>query len=111
MKMNATNENINIENSGLIQGRGQAAFDGGRVASNGSSGVRFFNGSGEAEATVTGSVVNSGTITAEVDVGFLGGYSTWRVRRFLQRKPDFDPPWFWIDFLRNSTLFKGFDLE
>ena len=70
----AVNENINIVNRGAIQGRGQAEFaDGARVASNGSSGVRFFNGSGEAEATVTGSIVNSGTITAEVDVGFLGG--------------------------------------
>ena len=69
----ATNENIVIENSGTIQGRGQAEFDGGRLASNGSSGLRFFNGSGEAEATVTGRVVNSGTISAEVDVGFLGG--------------------------------------
>ena len=70
----ATNENINIVNRGTIQGRGQAEFaDGARVASNGSSGVRFFNGSGEAEATVTGSIVNSGRITAEVDVGFLGG--------------------------------------
>ena len=69
----AVNEDISIENSGVIQGRGQAAFDGGRLASNGSSGVRFFNGSGEAEATVTGSVVNRGVITAEVDVGFLGG--------------------------------------
>ena len=69
----AVNEDITIENSGLIQGRGQAAFDGGRLASNGSSGVRFFNGSGEPEATVTGSVENRGIITAEVDVGFLGG--------------------------------------
>ena len=70
----ATNENIEILNRGLIQGRGQADFaEGERNASNGSSGVRFFNGSGEAEATVTGSITNRGTITAEVDVGFLGG--------------------------------------
>ena len=70
----ATNENIEILNRGLIQGRGQADFaEGERNASNGSSGVRFFNGSGEAEATVTGSLTNRGTITAEVDVGFLGG--------------------------------------
>ena len=70
----ALNENIVVHNSGEIQGRGQAAFENGaRVASNGSSGVRFFNGSGEPEATVSGSVTNSGTITTEVDVGFLGG--------------------------------------
>ena len=47
--------------------------DGARVAANGSSGLRFFNGSGQPEATVTGSVINNGTITAEVTVGFLGG--------------------------------------
>ncbi|MDV3350047.1 calcium-binding protein, partial [Leptothoe sp. LEGE 181152] len=66
----------NIVNSGLLQGRGDGPdvfANGGRVASNGSSGLRFFNGSGEAEATVTGSVVNRGTITSEVNVGFLGG--------------------------------------
>ncbi|MEM9006678.1 MAG: calcium-binding protein [Cyanobacteria bacterium P01_F01_bin.86] len=71
-----SSENINIVNSGLIQGRGDGPdvfADGGRVASNGSSGVRFFNGSGTPEATLTGSIVNNGTITAEVNVGFLGG--------------------------------------
>ncbi|MCG8546630.1 MAG: calcium-binding protein, partial [Alphaproteobacteria bacterium] len=69
----ATNEDIDIRNSGSILGRGQAEFEGGRLTPNGSSGVRFFNGSGQPEATVTGSVVNAGTISAEVDVGFLGG--------------------------------------
>ena len=71
----ALNEEIEIINAGLIQGRGQAGFEPGvgRTASNGSSGVRFFNGSGEEEATVTGSLVNQGTITTEVNVGFLGG--------------------------------------
>lgn len=49
--------------------------------------------------------------TVAADVGFLGGYSAYRVRRVIQRKPDNDPPWFWIDFLRNSTLVKGFDRE
>ena len=70
----ATNENIDIVNQGDIQGRGQAEFaEGVRVASNGSSGVRFFNGSGEPEATVTGSIENYGSISTEVNVGFLGG--------------------------------------
>ena len=71
----ASSENIDIVNSGLLQGRGDGpdVFAGGRVASNGSSGLRFFNGAGESGATVTGSVVNQGTITAEVNVGFLGG--------------------------------------
>jgi len=68
----ALNDNINLINRGAIAGRGQAEFDGGRLTPNGSSGVRFFNGSGEPEATVTGSVINSGSITAEVDAGFLG---------------------------------------
>ncbi|MDJ0680036.1 MAG: hypothetical protein QNJ18_09275 [Xenococcaceae cyanobacterium MO_167.B52] len=65
------NEDIDIINRGLIFGRGQAAFDGGRLAGNGSSGVRFFNVSGETE--VSGSIRNFGLITTEVDVGFLGG--------------------------------------
>jgi len=69
----SVNENINITNRGFIFGRGQADFDGGRLTANGSSGLRFFNGSGEAEATVTGSIRNSGLISTEVNVGFLGG--------------------------------------
>ncbi|NEP13155.1 MAG: calcium-binding protein [Symploca sp. SIO2C1] len=68
----ALNDNLNLINRGTIAGRGQAEFAGGRLTGNGSSGVRFFNGSGEPEATVTGSFINSGSITAEVDVGFLG---------------------------------------
>ncbi|MEM1254878.1 MAG: calcium-binding protein [Cyanobacteria bacterium P01_H01_bin.21] len=70
------NENINITNNGLLQGRGDGPdvfANGGRVTANGSSGLRFFNGSGQPEATVSGSVVNRGTITSEVNVGFLGG--------------------------------------
>lgn len=70
------NEDIDIINNGLIQGRGDGAAvfaDGSRVAANGSSGLRFFNGANAPEATVTGSVINNGTIAAEVSVGFLGG--------------------------------------
>ncbi|MFK8184370.1 MAG: CHRD domain-containing protein [Phormidesmis sp.] len=72
----ASNENINIINTGLLQGRGDGpdVFENGsRVAANGSSGLRFFNGSGETEAGISGSVSNQGTITSEVNVGFLGG--------------------------------------
>ena len=69
----AINENIDITNRGVIFGRGQADFDGGRSTANGSSGLRFFNGSGETEAIVTGSIRNSGLISAEVNQGFLGG--------------------------------------
>ncbi len=42
------------------------------------------------------------------DLAFLLGYTTFRIRRILQRKPDLDPPYFWLDFLRNSTLRRGF---
>ena len=69
-------EEIDIVNRGLLQGRGdgpEVFAEGARVTANGSSGLRFFNGSGQPEATVTGSVTNRGTIAAEVNVGFLGG--------------------------------------
>ncbi|ABW30032.1 beta strand repeat-containing protein [Acaryochloris marina] len=70
-----SNDNIRIDNDGLLQGRGDGpeVFNGGRVTGNGSSGLRFFNGSGQPQATISGSVSNSGTITSEVNVGFLGG--------------------------------------
>ncbi|MFK8183191.1 MAG: hypothetical protein AB8B99_07435 [Phormidesmis sp.] len=72
----ASTSNINIDNRGLLQGRGDgdAVFAGGaRVGGNGSSGLRFFNGSEELEAALSGTIRNSGTITSEVNVGFLGG--------------------------------------
>ena len=54
---------------------------------------------------------NHGKIYAlATDLAFIGAYSTWRVRRFLQRKPDTDPPHFLVDFFRNSTLVRGFEL-
>lgn len=71
-----SNEDINIQNSGVLQGRGdgpEVFADGVRVAANGSSGLRFFNGSGEDEATISGTINNRGRITSEVNVGFLGG--------------------------------------
>jgi len=71
-----TSERINIVNNGLFQGRGdgpEVFANGARVAANGSSGLRFFNGSGQPETSVSGSVINNGTITAGVNVGFLGG--------------------------------------
>ena len=71
-----SNDNINIDNRGLLQGRGdgpEVFADGARVAANGSSGLRFFNGSDQLEASISGSIRNSGTITSEVNVGFLGG--------------------------------------
>ncbi|MEO1601020.1 MAG: spondin domain-containing protein [Pseudomonadota bacterium] len=69
----AVNEGFSLDNSGTILARGTAEFDGGRVGGNGSSGVRFFNGSGEEDATIEGTITNSGSITAEATAGFLGG--------------------------------------
>ncbi len=71
----ARSNNIVIDNAGLISGRGDGpdVFAAGRVAANGSSGVRYFNGSGAPEAILQGRLTNSGTITSEVNVGFLGG--------------------------------------
>ena len=71
----ALSEDIEINNFGRISGRGEPEFGPeGRLTANGSSGVRFFNGSGEAEATVTGVVNNLGLIESEANVGFLGGF-------------------------------------
>ena len=71
----ALTQNINIVNDGSILGRGQAEFspEEGRLTANGSSGVRFFNGSDAPVATLTGSLTNNNLISAEVNVGFLGG--------------------------------------
>jgi len=40
------------------------------------------------------------------DLAFGLGYSLFRARRFLQRKPDLDPPHHLADFWRNSVLFR-----
>src|SRR5262249_50471938 len=45
-------------------------------------------------------------IAADLAFGF--GYSCWRVRRRLQRKPDTDPPHMLADFWRHSALVTGF---
>jgi GT2 family glycosyltransferase len=46
--------------------------------------------------------------TAAADAAFILGYSTWRVRRWIQRKPDSDPPHMLYDSIRNSVFFTGF---
>lgn len=57
-------------------------------------------------------VKNRGKVHAMLaDLAFLVGYTTFRVRRVIQRKPDEEPPRFWVDFLRNSTLLRGFDIQ
>jgi len=44
------------------------------------------------------------------DLALLIGFALWRVRRFLQRKPDVDPPQFLSDLFRHSVLRRGFRL-
>ena len=44
------------------------------------------------------------------DLAFLMGYSTFRARSVIQRKDHHEPPYFWRDFVRNSTFVKGFDV-
>lgn len=57
-------------------------------------------------------VKNRGKVHAILaDLAFLAGYTTFRVRRVIQQKPNEEPPRFWVDFVRNSTLFKGFDIQ
>jgi len=54
---------------------------------------------------------NHGWLTLLVsDTLWMFGFSIWRVRRVLQRKPDLDPPQFLKDFFRHSVFCKGFRL-
>ncbi|MGB6167986.1 MAG: glycosyltransferase family 2 protein [Geitlerinemataceae cyanobacterium] len=47
---------------------------------------------------------------ATADALWIAGFSLWRVRRAIQRKPDTDPPHFLTDFIRHSALFNPFSL-
>jgi N-acetylglucosaminyl-diphospho-decaprenol L-rhamnosyltransferase len=44
--------------------------------------------------------------TAIADAAWIAGYSLWRFRQFIQRKPDMDPPHLFQDFLRNTVFTK-----
>jgi N-acetylglucosaminyl-diphospho-decaprenol L-rhamnosyltransferase len=44
------------------------------------------------------------------DIAFAIGFACWRVRRFLQRKEDKDPPKMLGDFVRNSIFVRGASL-
>lgn len=44
---------------------------------------------------------------ALADLAFIVGFSTWRVRRAIQRKPDPDPAHLLGDFIRHSVFLKG----
>ena len=47
--------------------------------------------------------------TLIADLLWLLGYSSWLIRKRLQRKPDLDPPHFLMDFIRYSVLCRGFN--
>lgn len=49
--------------------------------------------------------------TALADASFLLGYSLWRLRRWVQRKPDTDPPHTLWDAFRYSVFCTGFKLN
>lgn len=40
------------------------------------------------------------------DMAWLFGFSLWQMRRWIQRKPQTDPPMLWQDFFRNSALIR-----
>ncbi|NEQ67524.1 MAG: hypothetical protein F6K21_18850, partial [Symploca sp. SIO2D2] len=44
---------------------------------------------------------------ALADSVWIFGYSLWKVRQVIQRKPDTDPPKLLSDFLQNSLFVKG----
>jgi N-acetylglucosaminyl-diphospho-decaprenol L-rhamnosyltransferase len=41
------------------------------------------------------------------DLSFLVGFSIWRLRRFIQRKDDTDPPRLLLDSISHSVFFRG----
>ena len=43
--------------------------------------------------------------SALADAAWLCGFGVWRVRQWLQHKPDHDPPQLWRDFLKHSISF------
>lgn len=45
--------------------------------------------------------------TALADTAWLSGFTLWRWRRVIQRKPDTDHPKIWSDFLLNSVFVRG----
>jgi GT2 family glycosyltransferase len=45
--------------------------------------------------------------TALTDAAFILGYAAWRLRRWIQRKPDTDPPYMLLDSIRHSVFYAG----
>lgn len=56
-------------------------------------------------------IQNHGKLYAMMaDLAWITGFLTWKPRQILLRKPNPDPPYFFWDFLRHSTLRRGFSL-
>ncbi len=49
--------------------------------------------------------------TALMDAAFILGYAAWRLRRWVQRKPDTDPPSTLLDSIRHSVFCAGFTVQ
>jgi GT2 family glycosyltransferase len=48
--------------------------------------------------------------TAAADALFITGFALWRLRRWLLRRPDTDPPHMLLDSIRNSVFLTGFEV-
>lgn len=46
-----------------------------------------------------------------IDAAYILGFSLWRLRRFIQQRPDNDPPQMLLDFIRHSVFLKGFQVK
>jgi N-acetylglucosaminyl-diphospho-decaprenol L-rhamnosyltransferase len=46
--------------------------------------------------------------TVLIDAAFIVGFAAWRLRRWIQRKPDTDPPHMLADSIRHSVFCAGF---
>ena len=49
--------------------------------------------------------------TALVQLSFITGYACWRVRRWVQGKPDIDVPYMLSDSIRHSIFYAGSKLR
>ena len=55
---------------------------------------------------------NHGKVRAALaDAAFIVGFSLWRLRRRIQRKPDNDPPQMLLDSIRHSVFCAGFKVQ
>lgn len=53
-------------------------------------------------------IKNHGRLYAALtDVVWMLAFSSWRLRRLIQRRPDTDPPWHLLDFFKHSALWQA----